>query len=190
MSFSNPTIFDQFIELLFCHGFLRSHYKNFVKYVNLKGDETVLDFGCGGGSSSKFIVKSLSSKGKLICNDTSSIWINKCKKRLKKYHKIKFIADDLTKINRLEIEKVDVVYIHYVLHDLSEYKQNDIIRYLSKKVKNNGIICIKEPTKLSHGMRVEQIRERMNKYDFYEKKSKQLKSYYMGLFELENDQKI
>lgn len=188
MSFSNPTKFDEFIELLFCQGLLRCHYNNFVKYVNLIGDETVLDLGCGGGSSSKFIMKRLSSNGKLICNDTSSIWIKKCKKRLKKYKNIKYIADDLTKNNHLETKKVDVVYIHYVLHDLHEHKQKDIIRYLSQKVKNNGIICIKEPTKLTHGMRVEQIREIMNKYDFYEKKSKQLKSYYIGLFKLENVQ--
>jgi len=182
MSFSNPTKFDEFIELLFCHGFLHFHYKKFVNYIDLKGDETVLDLGCGGGSSSKFIIKKLTCNGTLICNDISSIWIKKCKKRLKKNNQIDYVHDDLTIFDRLESQNIDAIYIHYVLHDLSTKKQNDIVRYLSQKLIYNGHICVNEPTKLTHGMRVKQIRDLMNQCGLFEVKSEILKSSYTGLF--------
>ena len=51
-------------------------YKNYIKTLNLKGDENILDFKSASGAESRYLAKLLSKNGgHLTCIDTSSFWM-------------------------------------------------------------------------------------------------------------------
>src|SRR5271157_869526 len=70
-------------------------YNPYFKTFGLKGDEAVLDFGCGGGAGSKSLAKLLYKGGNLTCIDTSKYWITKASKRLKKYLNVRLYSGDI-----------------------------------------------------------------------------------------------
>jgi SAM-dependent methyltransferase len=53
-----------------------AYYAKDIRSINLKGDESVLDFGCGGGAASRYAMKFLGDRGHLLGVDTSAYWIN------------------------------------------------------------------------------------------------------------------
>lgn len=55
-------------------------YMPYIKTFGLRGNENILDFGCGGGTGSRCLLKFLNNDGHLTCVDTSSHWIGKVKK--------------------------------------------------------------------------------------------------------------
>ena len=55
MSFANPSKTTILIHEFFWFKVMKGYYRNFVNSLELKGDEKVLDFGCGPGAASKFI---------------------------------------------------------------------------------------------------------------------------------------
>ena len=49
---------------------------NYIKTLNLKGDENILDFKSASGAESRDLAKLLSKNGgHLTCIDTSSFWM-------------------------------------------------------------------------------------------------------------------
>ena len=55
-------------------------YKNYIRTLNLKGNERVLDFGSGSGAGSKHLAKILQkSGGHITCIDISKYWTEKAK---------------------------------------------------------------------------------------------------------------
>jgi SAM-dependent methyltransferase len=70
-------------------------YKPYFGTFGLRGDENVLDFGCGGGAGSRCLAKFLNNNGYLTCVDISNYWIKRAIKRLEKYPNVKCLAGDL-----------------------------------------------------------------------------------------------
>ena len=126
-------------------------YEPYFKTFGLKGDENVLDFGCGGGSISKALLKFLSKGGNLTAIDVSGFWIKKARKRLEKYSNATFMAGDIRNLD-IEDNIFDVISIIHVIHDISPQERKDIVFALCKKLKQGGRIYIREPIKKSHGM--------------------------------------
>ena len=51
-------------------------YKNYIKTLNLKGDENILDFKSASGAESRHLAKKKKKNGGyLTCIDTSSFWM-------------------------------------------------------------------------------------------------------------------
>ena len=85
-----------------------------------KGNEIVLDAGCGSGRLTK-ILSSKVTQGKVIAVDSDLSMIRLAKENLAKFSNIEFIKMD---ISQLEIEeKVDVVFSNAVLHWILNHKK-------------------------------------------------------------------
>ncbi len=186
MSFNNPTGIDFLAEKWIHNKLAAPLYKGFVNKINLKGDEQVLDFGCGGGACSRHIAEKLLDGGKLTCVDASQPWVDVAKNRMQRYEQVNFAAGD---IRILEIDEgiYDIVSIHFVLHDIDSHLRQDIVNALSRKLKQNGQLYIREPIKKSHGMPPEEIRQLMKIAGLEEihgevSKSMFIKPMYMGIF--------
>ena len=80
-----PSFADKLDDLL-VRNIAYFNYKSYVKRLALKGNEKVLEIGCGGGNLSRFLAKRLPF-GKLVCIDNSKYWIDKAKKRLRNIRK-------------------------------------------------------------------------------------------------------
>jgi ubiquinone/menaquinone biosynthesis C-methylase UbiE len=137
-------------------------YRKFVEEIGLKGEEYVLDFGAGWGDNTYYIAKSLNEKGKVTALDVSEEWQTVAKRRLKKFNNIDFIQSDI-RSSTLPDGSFDVIVVHYVLHDIPNVERPDIVKSLANKVKPNGFIQLREPTKERHGMPVDEIRALMKK---------------------------
>jgi len=157
-------------------------YKPYFTTFGLKGDETVLDFGCGGGVGSRCLLKFLTRQGYLTCVDISNFWIDKATRRLKKYANVECKSGDIRELDIPE-SAYDVVSVFHVIHDIAPVKRQDIVNALSRKLKVKGTLFIREPIKNSHGMPVEEIRTLLSYAGLKEIEYKANKSEYMGKYQ-------
>jgi len=176
-----PHSLDETIEKTFRKWFGPIFYKPYIDTFNLKGNENVLDFGCGSGIESKLILKKLQKGGSLICLDTSKYWMKITKKRLKKYGNVNFLTGDICEFN-IPDSSFDIICIIYVLHDIEPLQRQKTVKTLKKKLKKSGKIHIFEPTKYIHGISIQEIRELMENNELKEVKNCIKKFSYQGVY--------
>lgn len=157
-------------------------YNPYFKTFGLKGNERVLDFGCGGGAGSRCLANLLSKDGHLTCVDVSRHWIAKARKRLGKYSNVECKSGDIGELD-ISDSSFDVISAIHVIHDIAPQERQDIVKALSRKLKEGGLLFIREPTKKSHGMPVEEIRALLSDAGLKEIKHKETKSEYMGKYQ-------
>jgi ubiquinone/menaquinone biosynthesis C-methylase UbiE len=157
-------------------------YNPYFKTFELKGDEKVLDFGCGGGAGSRSLLKFLNRNGYLTCVDTAKFWVDKARKRLSKYSNVDFYAGDVRKLD-IPDSIFDVITVFHVIHDIPPAERPETVKALARKLKNNGTVFVREPTKKSHGMPVDEIRALFSEAEFKETGRNESKSEYIGKFQ-------
>lgn len=121
----------------------KSVYQAFAISLPLKDSDRVLDFGCGMGTVARYTAKRLTN-GHLTCLDISERWINECRKNLRGYDNVTSVQ---TEFPALENKSFDLVYCHFVLHDISERELNRIIPALAESLKPGGMLVFREPLK-------------------------------------------
>jgi len=157
-------------------------YNPYFKTFGLRGNENVLDFGCGGGAGSQCLANLLSKDGHLTCVDVSSYWIAKAISRLDKYSNVECKSGDIRELD-IPDSSFDVISAIHVVHDIAPAERQDIVKTLSRKLKAGGLFFIKEPVKKSHGMPVEEIRTLLSDAGLNEIEHKETKSEYMGKYQ-------
>ena len=157
-------------------------YHPFIRTFGLEGNETVLDFGCGGGAGSKAVLKHLTKDGHLTCLDTSKYWIDVTKKRLGKYPNVEFRLGDIRELD-IQNSSVDVIFTIYVIHDIDPANWQSTIKALANKLKYGGKFFIVEPISNHHGMPVDEIQKLFRNAGLKEMKNKINSSRYIGEFQ-------
>jgi 2-polyprenyl-3-methyl-5-hydroxy-6-metoxy-1,4-benzoquinol methylase len=179
VDFENPSFLfvmeDRLKDLIGGPLFYRPYFDTFA----LNGDERVLDFGCGGGSGSKVLIKYLSDGGSLTATDVSNYWIEKAEKRLKKYSNATCVAGDIREV-KIDDNEFDVITIMHVIHDIEPKQRRDVVTALCKKLKKGGRLFLREPIKQSHGMPVEEIRTLFSGGGLKEQDFKVVRGEYIG----------
>jgi len=161
-------------------------YYPYFKTFGLKGDEKVLDFGCGGGAGSRCLLKFLNQNGRLTCVDTSNFWVDKARKRLSGYSNVECLAGDIWELD-IPDSTFDVISVIHVIHDIPPVERRDTVKALSRKLKAGGAIFVREPTKKSHGMPVEEILALFSEARLQETERKETKSEYTGRFQKQGE---
>ena len=92
-----------------------------IEYRKWKGNEIVLDAGCGSGRLTKILSIKV-PQGKVIAVDSNLSMIRLAKENLTKFSNIEFIKMDISEIIELK-EKVDVVFSNAVLHWILNHKK-------------------------------------------------------------------
>ena len=161
MSIEYPTFVKRFVDAVF-NNFIGSRlYKSYINGLGLRPHDTVLDFGSGSGAGSRHIAHILSKGGgKLTCVDVSEAWTEVARKRMRKYPDVEFKVGDIRTLD-IKDAAYDVVFIHFVLHDLEQDQRQSVVNVLSRKLKAGGTLYIREPIKETHGMPPEEIRQLM-----------------------------
>ena len=180
MSITEPSKTSIRVHEFFWLKLMKGYYRNFVESFDMKGDEKVLDFGCGPGATSKFIAQILEKGGgELTCLDLSRIWIEQAKKHLSRFSNVEYYVEDIRKWDEKN-DYFDAVAIHFMLHDIDKSERQEVVRALAKKMKTDAKLFIREPAKEGHGMRSEEIQELMLKSGLKETESETTKSFIMG----------
>ncbi|HEY55476.1 MAG TPA: class I SAM-dependent methyltransferase [Dehalococcoidia bacterium] len=157
-------------------------YKPYIKSYGLKGNERVLDFGCGGGVGSRCLAGYLKRGGRLTCLDISHYWVEKAKKRLARYANVECRVGDIRELD-IAVASFDVVSIFHVLHDIPPAERQATVQALSQVLKAGGRVFVREPTRKSHGMAVGEIRRLFAAAGLSETEYRETKSEYMGRYE-------
>jgi len=157
-------------------------YNPYFKTFGLKGNESVLDFGCGGGTGSQCLANLLDKGGHLTCIDVSRYWIARARKRLDKYSNVECKSGDIRELD-IPDSSFDVISTFHVIHDITPAERQDIVKALSQRLKAGGLFFIKEPVKKSHGMPVEEIRALLSDAGLNEIEHKETKSEYVGKYQ-------
>ncbi len=102
----------------------------------LKGDEAIVDLGCGKGFYCMHLHKySL----RLYCVDIDKQAVKKAEKFLKRRDNVFFIVSDATK-TPLPLLSVDVVFMANSFHDMSDKKA--VYREILRMLKPNGRVVV------------------------------------------------
>lgn len=136
-----PTRLEIFLTRLAFLLYGKYVYQAFADRLPLEGGEQVLDFGCGMGTVAYYAAKKL-PHGHLTCLDISKRWLNACCKTLRGYRNISFL---LWESPQLTSESFDVVYCHFVLHDISESELERVIPELARSLRPGGVFVFREP---------------------------------------------
>ena len=154
----------------------------YFKTFGLKGNENVLDFGCGGGTGSRCLAKLLNENGHLTCVDISRYWIRKARKRLERYSNVECKRGDIRELD-VPDSSFDVISVIHVIHDIAPAERQDTVRTLSRKLKAGGLLFVRERIEKSHGMPVDEIRTILSDAGLKEIEHKETKSEYIGKYQ-------
>ncbi len=128
----------KYIVSLFSYSVLRPYYKNSVGFIGLQGHENVLDFGCGVGASSLFILKRLHKPGaRVTCVDVSKAAVGVAKHKLRKYKNVTFLHGDIREMG-LESNTFDVIYMSFVLYHIKPNEREKVLKELKRLLKEGG----------------------------------------------------
>jgi len=150
-NFKNPSNLFSWFYSLFCPIYGRSYYKELLKALQLSGNESILDFGSGAGVLAKKIIKELSNGGKLTCLDLSEAFLNKVRKKLRKFSNVDFILGDIRELN-IPPNMFDRITISWVIHHLPGDALPDIIQSIIDTLKPNGKVYVIEFLSTPHGI--------------------------------------
>ena len=119
----------------------KSVYEEFANRLKISGKETVLDFGSGLGTVGFYVARKL-TEGQLICYDISKRWMSICRKTLRKYKNVSFLQSEFPSF---AADSFDIIFCHFVLHDISNNELEGIIPVLANSLKFNGSLTFCEP---------------------------------------------
>jgi ubiquinone/menaquinone biosynthesis C-methylase UbiE len=183
LDFDNPSPLFRFEDWL--KGLIGGplYYEpHFRSQGGFRGDEQVLDFGCGGGVGTRSIAASLAGGGAVTGVDPSSYFTEKARRRLEGFANARILQGEIGELD-LPRRSFDLITIIHVLHDIVKDKRRAAIGALEALLKPKGRLWIYEPTRASHGMPAEEIRGLMAEAGLREVSGEEQKSSYRGIFE-------
>jgi len=138
-----PTRLEMFLTRLAFFLCGKSVYRTFAERLPLEGGERVLDFGSGMGTVAFYSARRL-PKGHLTCLDISKRWLNACRRTLRSYGNVTCLHSDASALGE---DSFDVVYSHFVLHDIPKNELERVIPKLTGSLRTGGALIFREPLK-------------------------------------------
>lgn len=138
-----PPPLEVFLTRLAFRFYGKSVYRAYANRLPLRGDERVLDFGSGLGTVAAYVAPRL-PKGQLVCADISARWMAACHKTLRAYPGVAFYRGDAYGLP-LANGSFDLVYCHFVLHDIPREELEKVIPALAALLKEGGGLAFREP---------------------------------------------
>ncbi len=150
-NFKNPSKSFAWFYSLFCPIYGRKFYKELLPALKLNGTESILDFGSGTGVLAKKIIKELSNGGTLSCLDLSEAFLNRVRKKLRKYTNVNYILGDIQEMN-MSSNTFDKIVITWVIHHIEDEVRLGLLQSIVSTLKPNGEIYVIEFLAPPHGI--------------------------------------
>lgn len=145
MGTHEPSTLEIWITLLAGRLLGGRFYEPYVEGLGLRGDERVLDFGTGAGTPARYLAARLQrAGGHLTCLDVSQRWQAVARRRLQRFDHVDFVLGDV-RTAPLEQDSFDLIFIHFVLHEIPASERPGTVRRLSELMAEGGRLAIREP---------------------------------------------
>jgi len=165
---SKPSNLEVVLTKLAFRFFGKAVYKGYADRLPVSGHETVLDFGCGMGTIACHLSERL-PHGKIACLDVSLKWLEACKKNLRRCRNIYYLYGDIYDLP-LKNESFDLIFCHFVLHDIPDNELSKIIPVMGRVLKHKGLLAFREP--LGDTGKIKVIRNLIEQNGFVRKESR------------------
>ncbi len=129
---------------------LHRYCSKLVDSLKLEKKDKVLDYCSGSGNISKHMAEELQG-GQLVYADVSGKWLSHAGKKLEAYKHVQgWKLDDFCGL--IGGGNFDKILVHFALHDFPTDYQAAIISQLALNLKQGGVLLIREPLSVKHGM--------------------------------------
>jgi SAM-dependent methyltransferase len=136
---------------------LRAGYlRRLIASLELSGKERVLDFGSGAGSEAIYLAQALDRGGRLTCLDVSPTWLAEAQRRLSGFDNVTFLLGEAQSVGLLP-DGFDLVWAHYVLHDVDRAVLPGVLEVLAHSLAPQGRFEVVEPATTRHGPSVDEV---------------------------------
>lgn len=179
MDFENPDFLFVLVDGRLVPRLFSFFYRRYADTIELRGNESVLDFGAGSGGIAMHLAPRLRDGGSVTCVDICSPLVRIAEKRLRRYPNAKCL---LGRIENLDLEEAsfDRIVIHNALHDIPEGERKDTVTELARVLKAGSKLYLHEPVKPSHGAAPDDIRTLMNEVSLKEERASEYKLFPIG----------
>ena len=99
-----------------------------------------------------------------------------------KYSNVECKSGDIRELG-IPDSSFDVISVIHVVHDIAPADRQDTVSALSRKLKENGTLFVRERIEKSHGMPIEEIQVLLSNAGLKEIEHKATKSEYMGKYQ-------
>jgi SAM-dependent methyltransferase len=145
MDTHEPSKLEIWITLLVGHLLGGRLYEPYVEGLGLRGDERVLDFGSGAGTPARYLAARLQQAGgHLTCLDVSQRWQAVARRRLERFDHVGFLLGEV-RTAPLDEGSFDLVFIHFVLHEIPASERAGTVRRLAQLLAKGGRLAMREP---------------------------------------------
>jgi demethylmenaquinone methyltransferase/2-methoxy-6-polyprenyl-1,4-benzoquinol methylase len=112
-----------------------------IAAMGIRSTDSILDLGCGTGRNASLMLQYLGDKGRIIGIDISPIMQDHFEKRFANEKRVIFRKQRIDVTFDLE-EKMDIVFISFVIHGFPHEVRNIIIDNARRHLKPNGLFII------------------------------------------------
>ena len=122
---------------------IENYSSKIFKTLDLKYDQTVIDYGCGPARYIEKASKTVGELGKVIAVDIHPLAIKNVKARIKK-HQLKNVEAVLASgyTTTIDSKIADIVYALDMFHMIQQ--PDELLKELTRLIKDNGIIIIED----------------------------------------------
>jgi ubiquinone/menaquinone biosynthesis C-methylase UbiE len=156
-----PPASEVWITALLTKTVLSAYYARYVGSLGLRGSEQVLDYGSGTGVAARHIAARLAKGGgHLTCVDVSERWMQVAQRTTRDYTNVEYRLGHIATLG-IEDDTCDVVFVHFVLHDIPRVERTESVCHLARKLREGGKLFAREPTSGGHGMSPDELSQLM-----------------------------
>jgi SAM-dependent methyltransferase len=153
-----PSTSEVLLTQFLARTLMAPYYRGVVRSLHLQGDERVLDYGSGSGTIARDFARILArGDGHLTCVDISRRWMEVAKRAVRRFSNVDCQRGHIAEVD-VEDEAYDLVFSHFVIHDISARERPDVVYHLVQKLRSGGRVVLREPTVPGHGMQPGEIR--------------------------------
>ncbi len=115
-----------------------SMYRDYVDSLDLAGNEQILDYGSGSGTPARYLARRLlKNGGQVTCVDVSRLDGSCPPKAEFGIPMSSFFQGELESLD-LSDSSFDVVFVHFVLHDIPSERRMSVMSELARVLKSAG----------------------------------------------------
>jgi len=135
----------------------RRAYGRSLDHLELRGDERVLEMGCGGGHAARVVLPRI-PRGHYTGVDVDPWWVERARRNLGAFRNTEVLLGDVRDLP-LVLESFDLALVHITLHDVPVADRAPIVERLAHLLRPGGRLFVKEPTREGHGMPASEVWE-------------------------------